>query len=708
MSQKDIQTYYSKLDQYQRFGGSRNESNIRRAFANLLEAYCTPKNLILVDELTLKDSLKRPDGTVKDALRLDWGHWESKDTKDKLHDKIAEKIAKGYPTFNIIFEDSQTIVLMQQGMEVLRGNMQDADLLNTILTEFVSYERPEIQEFRHAIEQFKEDIPDIVEALRGMIAKQAKSNADFRNARADFWQLCKDSINPDISEFDIREMLIQHILTHEIFSTIFDEMAFHRENNIAMQLDDVVNTFFTGKTRRNTLAKIDNYYKTIKREAANIANHHEKQRFLKMLYENFYKAYNPKGADRLGIVYTPNEIVRFMIKSVDHLLDKHFETSLHEKGVDILDPATGTGTFITDLIEYMPKQYLEYKYLHEIHANEVSILPYYIANLNIEYTYQQKMNDYQPFEHIVFVDTLDNMGFKFHGKQGVFEGFGMSAENLTRIKEQNKRTISVIIGNPPYNANQMNENDNNKNREYWGDPKKKGRNKSGKKGVDDRIKDTYIDASTAQKTKMYDMYSRFIRWATDRVDNNGIVAFITNRSYLDTRTFDGFRKTVAQEVDFIYVVDTKSDVRKNPKIAGTTHNVFGIQAGVAVIFLIKKTAMTEQAKIHYFTLTDDMFKAEKLTWFQDTHIGDIAFERIRPDKHTNWLNISDNDFDDHMPVCDKEVKLGRSDKAIFGLFINGVVTARDEWVYDFNQQVLEEKIKYMIDKYNSTLSKSVT
>ena len=417
---------------------------------------------------------------------------------------------------------------------ILRRKMNDPDALHLVLTEFVNYERPEIKEFRFAVEKFEQDIPDIIEALRSMIAGQEKTNREFEKKISGFWKLCKESINPEITAFDIREMLIQHILTAEIFDTVFGDSHFHRENNIAKELEAVVNTFFTGTVRRNTLAGIDSYYRAIKAEAARIDNHHEKQNFLKVVYENFYKAYNPKGADRLGIVYTPGEIVKFMVQSTDYLLEKHFGKSLADKNVEILDPATGTGTFITDIIEYIPPQYLEHKYKNEIHANELAILPYYIASLNIEYTYQQKMGKYEPFDNIVFVDTLDNMGFEFKGKQGIFDGFGMSAENLARIKKQNERKISVIIGNPPYNANQMNENDNNKNRKY--------------SQVDKRIKETYIKESTAQKTKVYDMYARFLRWASDRIDKNGIIAFITNRSFINSRTFDGFRENSAAGV----------------------------------------------------------------------------------------------------------------------------------------------------------------
>ena len=701
MSKQSINHYYNKIGQYKQFGGTRNELSLRRAFANLLEEYCASKHLILVDEVHLAGTQKRPDGTVKDGNRFDWGYWESKDPHDNLNDAITEKIALGYPTFNILFENTIEIVLIQHGEERLRGEMSDADRLHRILTAFVEYERPEITRFREAVEQFKQDIPDILSELRRIMTEHAAQNPIFQRAHAAFWQLCKESINQEITAFDIQEMLIQHILTAEIFDTVFGDSHFHRENNIARELEQVVNTFFTGAIRRNTLARIENYYNSIKAEAARIQNHHEKQQFLKVVYENFYKAYNPKGADKLGIVYTPNEIVKYMIDSTDYLLDKHFNTSLADKQVEILDPATGTGTFITELIDKIPEQYLAYKYAHEIHANEVAILPYYIANLNIEYTYQQKMRHYAPFTNIVFVDTLDNLGFDFQGKQGLFKGFGGSLENLERIQRQNKRTISVIIGNPPYNANQMNENDNNKNREYFENKTKK----TG--GVDGRIKETYINQSTAQKTKVYDMYARFIRWASDRLHDNGIIAFITNRSYIDSRTFDGFRKCVAHEFDAIYIVDTQSDVRKNPKIAGTTHNVFGIQTGVALMFLVRTAAPKRRvAKIHYFTLTDDMRKREKLDWFREHPFERIPFETITPDEQGNWINLTDNDFDTLLPIANKETKAAKSqaqEKAVFKLFTTGYLTGRDEWVISFNKKQLSEKMSAYIQVYRELL-----
>ncbi len=506
--------------------------------------------------------------------------------------------------------------------------------------------------------------------------------------RDNFLEICRKSINPEISLEDVREMIIQHILTEDIFINIFNESQFHRENNIARELQGVIETFFTGNTKRNTLGTIERYYAVIRRTAANIYNHHEKQKFLKAIYENFYKAYNPKAADRLGIVYTPNEIVRFMIESVDYLVHKHFGKLLADSGVEILDPATGTGTFVTELIEYLPKDKLRYKYKYEMHCNEVAILPYYIANLNIEFTYKQKMGEYEEFEHICFVDTLDHAAF--HLKQ--MDLFAMSVENTQRIQNQNDRNISVIIGNPPYNAKQENFNQDNANRSY--------------EEIDKRIKYTYVKEGTAQnQIVIYDMYTRFVRWASDRLSKNGIIAFVSNSSFIDALAYDGFRKVVADEFNEIWIVDAKGNARNSgERRRREGGNVFSdkIKVGIAVYFLVRNQE-SEGFKIFYNAIKDYAKAEEKQEYFRENTLDKLSFEHIIPDKKHNWLNQSDNDFDQLLPLIDKDVKSGNSEKALFKLFSLGIDTHRDAWVYDVSQNALQQKIKYFIMVYERTL-----
>ncbi len=694
MSRLLVTQYQAEVEKIIQYGGSRKETSIRVAFQNLLNEYCKPRDFLLIPELDYRlpnGKLVYPDGTIKDALRLDWGYWESKDQYDNLDQEIEKKLNKGYPDSNILFEDSQTAVLIQSSTETMRVSMRDADAVDGIITSFINYVRPEVKDFREAIEIFKQDLPTVLNSLRDLIDCQGENNTSFQTARDKFWGICKESINPEISLFDIREMMIQHILTEDIFINIFNESQFHRENNIAGELQGVISTFFTGSVKKNTLGTIERYYAVIRRTAANIYNHQEKQKFLKALYENFYKAYNPKAADRLGIVYTPNEIVRFMIESTDFLVHKHFGKLLADKDVEILDPATGTGTFITELIDYLPKHSLEHKYKHEIHCNEVAILPYYIANLNIEYTYKQKMGVYEEFENICFVDTLDNTSFA--GKQ--LDLFAMSVENTARIKRQNDRTISVIIGNPPYNAKQENFNDNNANRYYT--------------AIDKLIKESYIKYSKAQNNiVVYDMYTRFIRWASDRLGKNGIIAFVSNSSFINSIAYDGFRKVVAKEFNEIHVIDMKGNARtsgeRRRKEGG---NVFSdeIRVGIAVYFLIRNEH-AEGFKVYYNAIDDYIDADEKKKYFSSQKFKDLGFTHLKPDNNGNWINQSDNDFESLLPLIDKDVKAGKGEEAVFKLFSRGIATQRDEWVYDLSETALEQKVKFLIEVYQETLKDS--
>ena len=279
-------------------------------------------------------------------------------------------------------------------------------------------------------------------------------------------------------------------------------------------------------------------------------------------------------------------------------------------------------------------------------------------------------------------------------RQGAFNLGGLSEENWIRIQEQNEKPISVIIGNPPYNANQQNENDNNKNREY---PE-----------IDRRIRETYIASSTAQKTKQYDMYKRFIRWASDRLADDGIIAFITNRAYLEARQDDGFRQVAFSEFTDIYVMDLGSDVRRNPKISGTTHNVFGVQTGVAVAFFVREKSRLGECNIHYANREDAEVAKDKLAYLKETGLENIPFESITPDVKNHWLNQSNSNFERLMLLADRQTKLAKSvdeERAIFGLYSLGILTARDEWVYDSDINVLTSKVKAFCEAYQREMKR---
>ena len=749
----NIERYHASLAELIEVGGSDNELNIRPAFQNCLAAYCAAHRdrLVLVPELRNPSGII-PDGTVLDSLRMTRGLWEAKDSHDNLDAEIQSKFERGYPRSNIIFEDSRVAVLFQNGGEAMRVDMTDPASLHRIIGRFLDYELPEIGEFRQARQQFAADLPSVLENLRQAVADAEVGNAAYQDGVAKFLELCHRSIGPAVSEADVREMLLQHILTQDIFQRVFAEVQYHSENNIARQLSALERTFFTGDVRRQAIDRLRAYYGAIGRAADEIAEYAEKQRFLKAVYEDFYKAYNPAAADRLGVVYTPNEVVDFIIRGADHLLQKHFGRSLADENVQILDPATGTGTFVTSLIDYLPADRLEYKYLNEIHVNEVAILPYYIANLNIEYSYKERTGKYLEFPNLCFVDTLDNMDWQHAGATGgavqrqgaLFNLGGISEENWLRVQEQNDKTISVIIGNPPYNDSAT----------LWGD----GGDNRAYPEIDKRISDTYIKEGTAQKTHQYDVYKRFIRWASDRLDDDGIIAFITNRSYLDSRQDDGYRKVAANEFSDLYVIDLGSDVRRNPKISGTTHNVFGIQTGVAIGFYVRQKVKLGNIVIHYTRREDTELAIDKLAYLRETNLDEISFEDIAPDNKNNWLNQSDLGFTNLISIANRETKFAESTRecrhihrhscesgnpkaigsnpvlasyrilgsrfrgnaeletdilklttlpneqqAVFGLYANGMKSNRDDWVFDYDVRNLRDKALCFADIYNELL-----
>jgi predicted helicase len=695
-----INQYLNELARIRRVSGTERETVVREAFKDLLKSWGRSLNLQFNAEHAFDTPTKDRrviDGALLHDLRVPFGYWEAKDSKDDLDAEIALKFRRGYPKTNIIFEDSRHAVLFQHGVEVMRSPVDDVPGLEKLLGLFFSYQRPEIADFRKAITQFKADLPAVLDALRERIDDAYTGNAEFAAAAAAFLAHAKETINPAISDADIREMLIQHVLTEDIFARVFGDSDFHRDNNVAQALDRLERLFLRGGAKQQLLHAIEPYYAAIRSAAALIESHSEKQGFLKAVYENFYKVYNPKAADRLGVIYTPNEIVRFMIESADWLCEKHFGRSLIDRNVEILDPATGTGTFIVELLEHFRGRPAEmtYKYLNELHANEVAILPYYVANLNIEATYAAISGEYLEFPNLCFVDTLDNVaGLGMHaGYQHDLFG-AISEENIERVKRQNQRRISVIIGNPPYNAWQENYNQNNPNRPY--------------RRVDERIRTTYAHESTAQnRNSIYDMYTRFVRWASDRIKDEGIIAFIIGRKPFAKAAYDGFRKVVAREFAEIWIVDLGGDVRENPKLSGTRNNVFGIQTGVAIVLLVKKQRQS-QAVIRYTRRPEMEAADDKLRFLSGAAMAALDFRAIQPDRRHDWLDQPEHDWRPLLPLVAKPPGTARSakDRAIFSLFSNGLESKRDQWVYDFDKDKLKAKMEFFISVYNQTTDKS--
>ena len=688
MSKQLINEYRAELDRLRAVSGSRRESVLREAFKDLLKRWGRSQELSFVPEhdiLTAQKNRIYVDGALLHALRVPFGYWEAKDADDDLDAEIAAKFRKGYPRDNIIFSDDHTAVLVQDGTELVRVAMDDTDALYGLLTHFFGHERREIAEFNKAVKQFAADLPAVLDALRALIADKRKVSREFDKAEKAFLKHAQDAINPAVTRDDVQEMLIQHVLTEDIFAKVFDNPDFHRQNNVASELYKLEDKLFARGEKYTLLRALAPYYSGIAATAAVISTHSEKQGFLKGLYENFYKVYNPKAADKLGVVYTPGEIVRFMIRSTDWLCEKHFGKNLIDRGVEILDPATGTGTFIVELLESFRGHgdKLRHKYKDELHANEIAILPYYVANLNIEATYQAITGQFAEFKNLCLVDTLDNVDALGIHAGHQFDLLGsLSDENIERIKRQNRRKISVIIGNPPYNANQQNENDNNKNRTYA--------------HIDKRIKDTYIKASSAQKTKLYDMYVRFLRWASDRLGDDGILAFVSNSSFLHKNSFDGVRAILEQDFNELWAIDLKGDARSSGEARRKQGgNVFGdqIKVGIAVYVLVKKRG-AKNFRLHYDAI-EDYRDADDKAAFLSEPLGHRPMTTIKPSASHVWIDQATEEAEG-LPLAAKATKTAKSasrERAIFKAYSLGISTNRDEWLYDRSKDQLASKAK---------------
>ena len=680
---KDITEYYTALDAYEKQGVT-HEGAVRSAFQNLLAETGRRVGWTLIPELQ-RDSI-RPDGTFRDDYFLNRGYWEAKDTKDQLETEIEKKIAKGYLLTNTIFEDTRRAYLYQNGHVAMQVDLTKQEQLSNLLITFFSYTEPAHEDFSTAVDDFKQRVPDLARGLVQIIQAAHTTNARFRQAFASFFELCRDSLNPNVSEAAVDEMLVQHLLTERLIRTIFDSQDFTRRNVIAGEVEKVIDALVSKAFNRHEfLKRLDPFYLAIESAAQTIGDFSEKQHFLNAVYERFFQGYSVKAADTLGIVYTPQEIVDFMCSSVEQVLKDEFGKQLSDPGVNILDPCTGTGNFVVNLLRRIPKRDLGRVYTEQLFANEVMLLPYYIAALNIEHAYYERTGSYEPFDGLCFVDTLELA--EDSERQFAF----MTEENTARVERQKTAPITVIIGNPPYNVGQINENDNNRNRKY--------------KVIDERIRVTYAkDSRATLKAKLYDPYVKFFRWAVERLEErDGIVCFVTNNSFVEQIAFDGMRKNFSQDFTRIYHVDLHGNVHENAKLSGTTHNVFGIQVGVGVTVAIRKAQHADRALL-YHRVPEDWRKEEKLSWLtKEQNVAAVNWQTLRPDENHTWLIPEYTDeFTAFLPMGTRETKSkrGLDTQSIFKSFSLGVGTNRDQWVYDFSAGSLSQKVGRFVKNYN--------
>jgi predicted helicase len=684
---KPIRDYYEALEQYDRHNIT-HEGAVSNPFAFLL-ATCAKK---IKGTLEPQHTMRSPEGNrivIDGALLNDYGlpiaYWEAKDMDDDLPKAIQEKRDKGYPFDNILFQNPERAILYQSHEVALDTDITEPKNLIEVLQRLFLYSGATFSDWYDAVNKFSDRIPALAAKLKELVEEQHKTNTAFKEAFAGFYQTCLASINPDLSQAAVEEMLIQHILTERIFLKVFDRSDFTNRNIIAIEIEKVSKALMQYSVSRDEFLKpLAPFYTAIEEAATHCKDFSEKQHFLNTVYEKFFQEYSEDTADTHGIVYTPQPIVDFMVNSVEYLLKTEFNRSLSDTGVHIIDPFVGTGNFIVRIMQDIQKIALEDKYRHELHCNEVLLLPYYIANLNIEQEFLNHTKEYLPFEGIAFADTFELFD---QSQEELF-----TEENTKRVEQQKAKDMFVVIGNPPYNAGQQNENDNNKNRKY---PE-----------LDEQIKNTYSKDSKAQlPNKLYDPFVRAFSWASKRIGNSGIVAFVTNNSFIDDWMFDGMRKHLAEGFNTLYLLNLGGNLRKGQ----IDSNVFDITVGVSIAMLVRTGKPIDTPCIFYHNEAELLNKAQTFHFLEtQKNIGNVTWQEIQPDVKHTWLTEGLHvDFDDLIPMGTKiaKQKKGPAMNIIFKNFSLGVSTNRDAWVYNFNQEALCDNLKRMLETYTAEVDR---
>lgn len=544
---------------------------------------------------------------------------------------------------------------------------------------------------RHHWEDWANDIAKIarthIDRIHGIL--ENPTNLQEQAAFNAFAAELRDDLNDSISDGEIIEMLAQHLVTKPVFDALFDEYNFAKHNPMAKAMQSVLDAL-----QEHNLDKeadtLEKFYQSVRQRAAGIDSAQGKQRIIVDLYDKFFRNAFPKMTERLGIVYTPVEVVDFILHSVNHLLQKEFGQTLGSKGVHIIDPFTGTGTFITRLIQsgLIKPQELPHKYQHEIHANELVLLAYYIAAINIEAAYHgEVIDEYAPFEGICLTDT-----FQMYEKEDLVDE--LLEDNSARRKRQKELDIRVIVGNPPYSKGQTDANDNNANIAY--------------PNLDTKIQDTYAARSRGQnKNGLYNNYVRAIRWASDRLGDNGIIGFVTNGGWIDGIAESGIRRCLADEFSSLYVFH----LRGNQRTSGETSRkeggkIFGSgsRAPIAISMLVKNPDAQDQGQIYFHDIGEYLSREEKLE--KITSYASVAgieeWQSITPDEHGDWLKQRDNSFSRFIALGNKD------DKSAIGLFdnySNGLKTQRDAWAYNASKNNLKTNMTSMVGFYNAEVER---
>ena len=546
---------------------------------------------------------------------------------------------------------------------------------------------------RHHWEDWANDISKIAQTHIKLIT-EILQRPECEKERAVFEEFAieiRDDLNNAVSDAEIIEMLAQHLITKPVFDALFDEYSFAKHNPMAVAMQKVLDVLDQHQIDSETQA-LERFYESVKMRAAGIDSAEGKQKIIVELYDKFFRNAFPRMTERLGIVYTPVEVVDFILHSVNDVLKQEFGKSIADKGVHVIDPFTGTGTFITRLIQsgLIPQDQLVYKYKNELHANELVLLAYYIAAINIEAVYHSYIiDDYTPFEGICLTDT-----FQMYEKEDLVDQ--VLVDNSARRKRQKELDIQVIIGNPPYSAGQDSANDNNANVKY--------------SSLDEKIRQTYAESSVAtNKNSLYDSYIRAIRWASDRISTQGVIGFVTNASFVDANTADGLRKCLVEEFSSLYIFHLRGNQRtageksrqEGGKIFGS-----GSRAPIAISILVKNLNAEKQGQIYFHDIGDYLSREEKLekvTNFKSLQgiAAANGWTIITPDEHGDWLNQRDDSFGNFIGLGDKKNKTAKS---LFLNYSRGIATGRDAWLYNYSNSKLLENLESFITTYNDQLN----
>ncbi|WP_236010650.1 restriction endonuclease, partial [Flavobacterium chungangense] len=549
-------------------------------------------------------------------------------------------------------------------------------------------------------EVWAKDVAQIAERYMERIAKLIRTDGQHKIAFANFLEGLQKNINPSIDENQAIEMLAQHIITKPVFEALFEGYSFVKNNVVSIAMQKMT-SLLDEQALEKDVDVLQKFYESVKMRAAGIDNAEGKQRIIIELYDKFFKTAFPKMVEQLGIVYTPVECVDFIIHSVNDILQKEFGRNLTDENVHILDPFTGTGTFITRLFQsgLIKEEDLERKYKYEVHANEIVLLAYYIAAVNIENAFHDATLDpddgvgkekYIPYDGICLTDTFQ-LGETDDSEKMFSEMFPQNSE---RVQRQKKAPLRVIIGNPPYSIGQKSANDNAQNQSY--------------PILDSRIANTYAKESNAGLNKsLYDAYIKAFRWSSDRLDKNGgIIAFISNGAWLDGNSTDGFRKSLENEFSSIYVFNLRGNQRTSGELSRKEGGkIFGSgsRTPISITFLIKNpAAKQEKATVNYHDIGDYLTQQDKLKIV--TKFGSISNEKmfwktLEPNEYGDWISMRNSVFDEYIPL-NPEKKFDLKSQSFFNTYSLGVNTGRDAWVSNSSKKIVEVNMTRMINFYN--------